>query len=132
MATTRGSAGAPSDSSDLPPTRQGLRLALAGPQATVSPSENSPPTPPNDRWLGRDKAKHVTVSALWTVSTQYVLVNRADWTEPDALPASIASAATVGLTKEFYDASGFSGHFCGRDLVANAVGIGLAVGLITL
>lgn len=94
------------------------------PPATSAPSR--------DRWLGRDKAKHVAVSALWTLSTQYVLVNRAGWSDADALPASVASAAAVGVTKELYDTSRLTGHFCGRDLVADAVGIGLAVGVIVL
>lgn len=87
---------------------------------------------PEDRWLARDKAKHLTVSALWTLSTQYVLVRKTDWTDSDALPASIGSAAAIGLTKEFYDASTLTGHFCGRDLVADAVGIAFAAGLIKL
>ncbi len=122
-----------SDSTDLPPSRAGLRLALTEPNLPLLFfSGHRLSAPSNDRWLGRDKAKHVVVSALWTVSTQYVLVNKADWSEPDALPASITSAATVGVTKEFYDASGETGHFCGRDLIADAVGIVLAVGLIEL
>lgn len=132
---------APSDSIDLPTTREGLRLILTVPHLVSTSPSSSPdfspvrrasPSPSEDRWLGRDKAKHLTVSALWTLSTQYVLVSRTDWDDPDALPASVASAATVGLSKEFYDASGLTGHFCGRDLVADAVGIALAVGVITL
>jgi len=85
-----------------------------------------------DRWLARDKAKHVVFSGLWTLSTQYVLVNKADWTEPDALPASIASGAAVGVAKELYDASRPTGTASGKDLVADTVGIGLAVGVIVL
>ena len=87
---------------------------------------------PRDRWLARDKARHVVFSGLWTLSTQYVLVNKADWSQGDALPASIASAATVGVLKELYDASRITGTASGKDLVADAVGIGLAVGIITL
>jgi uncharacterized protein YfiM (DUF2279 family) len=85
-----------------------------------------------DRWIARDKAKHVAFSALWTLSTQYVLVVKADWRTPDALPASIASGAAVGLAKELYDASRPNGSASGKDLVADAVGIGLAVGVIVL
>lgn len=96
---------------------------------------SSPPSPPANRtdpWVGRDKALHVAGSALWTLSTQYVLVNKAGWTEDDALPAAIASAATVGLTKEIVDTTRPSGTASGRDLAANAVGIALAAGLIVL
>jgi hypothetical protein len=91
-----------------------------------------PGTPPRDRWLARDKATHVVVSGLWTLSTQYVLVTKADWAEGDALPVSVASAALVGGTKELYDATTPAGTASGRDLAANAVGIGLAVGVILL
>lgn len=85
-----------------------------------------------DRWLGRDKAKHVVFSGLWTLSTQYVLVGKAGWTERDALPVSIASGAAIGLAKEVYDASRPAGTASGKDLLADAVGIGVAVGIILL
>ncbi len=87
---------------------------------------------PRDRWVARDKLQHVVFSGLWTLSTQYVLVNKAGWTERSALPASVASSATIGLTKELYDASRPGGTASHKDLVANAVGIGLAVGAIVL
>jgi len=96
------------------------------------PPPAAPPRPSRDRWLARDKARHVVFSGLWTLSTQYVLVNKADWSEGDALPASIASAASVGLAKELYDASRPAEAASGKDLVADAVGIGLAVGIIVL
>lgn len=88
--------------------------------------------PASDRWFARDKARHVAFSALWTLSTQYVLVSKADWSEGDALPLSIGSAAAVGLAKELYDRQTPEGRISARDLIANAVGIGLAVGLISL
>ena len=71
-------------------------------------------------------------SGLWTLSTQYVLVRKAGWSEGDALPASVAVGATVGLAKEVYDASQPGGRASEKDLVADAVGIGLAVGIILL
>jgi uncharacterized protein YfiM (DUF2279 family) len=85
-----------------------------------------------DRWWARDKARHVVFSGLWTLSAQYVLVQKAGWSDDDALPVSVASSATVGLAKELYDASRIGGQASGKDLVANAVGIGLAVGVIAL
>jgi hypothetical protein len=71
-------------------------------------------------------------SGLWTLSTQYVLVRKADWSEGDALPVSMAASGTVGIAKELYDASRPGGRASAKDLVANAVGIGLAVGVIVL
>lgn len=86
-----------------------------------------------DRWWARDKAQHVAFSFLWTLGTQYVLVNKADWSESDALPASVGVTVTVGLSKEFYDwRIGPTGRFSGKDLAANAVGILAAVGVILL
>jgi uncharacterized protein YfiM (DUF2279 family) len=73
------------------------------------------------------------VSTLWTLSTQYVLVTKADWSERDALPVSAASAATVGLAKEVYDRRvGPTAHFSWKDLVADAVGIGVGAVVILL
>jgi len=91
-----------------------------------------PPPSSRDRWVARDKARHVVFSGLWTLSTQYLLVRKADWSEGDALPVSVASSATVGLAKELYDASRPGGQASGKDLVADAVGIGLAVCVIAL
>jgi hypothetical protein len=85
-----------------------------------------------DRWWARDKAVHLVGSMLWTLSTQYVLVSKTTWTEGDALPVSVASGAAVGVTKELYDANRPSGTASVRDLVADAVGIGLAAGVIAL
>lgn len=92
------------------------------------------PTPADtpDRWWARDKARHVVFSGLWTLSTQYVLVSKADWSEGDALPLSVASAASVGLAKELYDAQSDGGTMSAKDLVADAVGICFAAGVIVL
>lgn len=116
----------------LPPTLSALRLALQFPPCRSSRPSLRTARPSEDRWLARDKAKHVVFSGLWTLSTQYVLVVKADWSEADALPASITSAAAVGVTKELYDASHPTGAVSGKDLVADAVGIGLAVVIVWL
>lgn len=116
----------------LPPTLSALRLALQFPPCRPLNRPLRAARPSTDRWLARDKAKHVAFSGLWTLSTQYVLVSKADWSEDDALPLSITSSATVGLAKELYDASRPAGTVSGKDLVADAVGISVAVGLILL
>ena len=116
----------------LPPTVSGLRLALQFPLCRFSYPPLRVARPSEDQWLARDKAKHVVFSGLWTLSTQYVLVVKADWRAPGALPASVASGAAVGVAKELYDASRPAETASGKDLVADAVGIGLAVGVILL
>lgn len=116
----------------LPPTLSGLRLALRFPPCRSPSRSPRAARPSKDEWIARDKAKHVVFSGLWTLSSQYVLVRKADWSEGDALPVSIASSAAVGVAKEFYDASRPTGTISGKDLVADGVGIGLAVGIILL
>jgi uncharacterized protein YfiM (DUF2279 family) len=75
-----------------------------------------------------DKAKHLGGSALLTLSTQYVLVVKGDWTRGDALPLSVGTAASIGLAKEIYDRyAGPTGVFSTKDLVADALGIALGV-----
>ena len=88
---------------------------------------------PADRWLGRDKVQHAAFSFLWTLSSQYTLVNKLDVSERGALPFSAGSGALLGLAKELYDGSTAPrNYFSYRDLVADAFGISLALGLILL
>lgn len=86
-----------------------------------------------DSWFGFDKVQHVSFSFLWTLGTQYVVVNKGRLSEPQALPISISTSAALGLSKELYDLHrGPQRLFSYRDLVADGVGILLAVGLILL
>jgi uncharacterized protein YfiM (DUF2279 family) len=80
-----------------------------------------------------DKIEHATFGFLFTIGYQYALVNKLDYSERRSLPISVASAATVGLVKEVYDRRyGPKHHFSKRDLVADGVGIALAVVVISL
>jgi len=58
-----------------------------------------------------------------------VLVGKADLSGGDALPVSILTSAGLGLGKELYDASRIDGRASGKDLLANALGNGLAAGI---
>ncbi len=88
---------------------------------------------PTDRWLEFDKAQHVAFSFLWTLSSQYTLVNKFDVSERHALPFSVGSGVLLGLSKELYDRNTAPRNaFSYRDLAADAFGIALAVGLILL
>ena len=92
-----------------------------------------PPLSPRDRWWAMDKAKHVGGSALWTLASQYVLVAKVGASEKTALPWSVASGIAIGLAKEGYDwRLGPTRHFSMKDLVADGVGIALAVGIILI
>jgi hypothetical protein len=88
---------------------------------------------PVDPWLAFDKVQHVTFSFLFTLGSQYALVNKADLSERNALPLSIGISASVGLAKELYDWQlGPRRYFSPRDMIGNAVGIVFAVGVIAL
>lgn len=85
----------------------------------------------HDAWWGPDKAKHVVASFLVTTSAQYVLVSKLGVDERTALPVAAALAAQAGLAKESWDAYRVGGSgFSRRDLVWDAVGIGLGVLLV--
>ena len=87
----------------------------------------------DEPWLAFDKVQHVTFGFLWTLGSQYVLVNKASFTEGRALPLSVGASSIVGLSKELYDWKwGPTRQFSQRDLFADAAGILLAVGLILL
>lgn len=86
-----------------------------------------------DPWLGRDKALHAAGSFLLTLSAQYVLTSKLDMNENGALPIAAGTSFSLGLTKEVADSQRpVRPLFSVRDLVADAVGVALAVGLILL
>lgn len=88
---------------------------------------------PVDEWLARDKALHVGASFLITLSSQYVFENKLELAEGEALPLAMTTALTAGILKEVMDSRRpNTPHFCTRDLVADAVGVLLAAGLIVL
>lgn len=106
--------------------------------STGRPRETAPRRLPferrtEDEWIAMDKAKHVAFSFLWTLGTQYVTVNKGGLSEHRALPISVTSSALIGVTKEYYDLrAGPTRLFSVRDLVADAVGILLAAGVILI
>lgn len=106
--------------------------AVAGTFQRSYPIEGNTPQP-HDPWLAFDKVQHFTFSALFTVGGQYALENKADWRTRHALPISVLTSFTIGLTKELYDWQvGPGQYFSWRDMVANGVGIAFATGFILL
>lgn len=84
-----------------------------------------------DPWFGRDKLRHMTASLLATLSAQYVLTEKVNLAPGPALGLSAGSTAAAGVGKEWHDRR--SGRFFSvRDLAADALGIGLAAGIILL
>ena len=64
---------------------------------------------------------------------QYVFESKLELTEGETLPLAITSALSAGVLKEVLDSQRLHDpHFCTRDLVADVVGVLLAVGLVLL
>ena len=83
-----------------------------------------------DSWFGFDKLQHASFSCLWILAVQYIAVNKSSMAENDALRISFSSAASLGLLKEFYDRKRLGRHFCKKDLIADALGLGLATAIV--
>ena len=83
-----------------------------------------------DSWFGFDKLQHVSFSFLLVLGVQYIVVNKHSIEENDALRKSFSSAASLGMIKEYYDRKRPGGHFCKKDLIADALGLGLATAIV--
>ena len=76
-----------------------------------------------DSWIAIDKLQHLSYSFFIALGCQYILVNKMDINEPDALPISSTTSFGLGLLKELNDKKGKSGFFSHKDMVANSLGI---------
>ena len=76
-----------------------------------------------DEWLAIDKVQHFMYSAFVSFGTQYVLVNKIQMNENDALPFSFLLSFSAGLLKEINDNRSKNGFFSKKDMVANSFGI---------
>ncbi len=126
--------GAGTASAQAPASLRAAMLYGHGPDvAAPAPRVLLPDTTLSDPWLGRDKVLHVTGSFLLTLSAQYVLTSKLAASEHEALPIAAGAALSLGLAKEVADSQRpVHPLFSTRDLVADAVGVALAVGLILL
>jgi uncharacterized protein YfiM (DUF2279 family) len=94
-------------------------------QSAEADSLNTP-----HRTIGIDKIQHVAFSCLWTLSSQYVMVNKSGFNERKALSYSVSSSALIGLAKELNDWQTKERPFDWGDLIADGVGIAIAVFII--
>jgi len=85
----------------------------------------------SQRTIGSDKIQHAAVSCLLTLGSQYVFVNKSSYDEHKALSYSVSSSAIIGIAKEFNDSNQLDGRFSWGDILANSVGIAIAVFIIT-
>ncbi len=85
-----------------------------------------------DPWLGFDKVQHFSFSCLITLSSQYMLVNKYKMEEKEAVYISAPLSLLVGISKEIGDKKKPKGFFSRRDLLADLLGIGVAMFLINM
>ena len=83
-----------------------------------------------DKWFAIDKLQHFAYSCLISLGCQYVLVNKKDFSESDALPISTALSFSAGLSKELNDRKGKNVFFSVKDMVANCAGLFVAIKII--
>jgi uncharacterized protein YfiM (DUF2279 family) len=98
-------------------------LILAG-----SLSFGGPPRVPPDRWFARDKALHLTASAL-IQSVGHSVLRANGRTYRDAAWTAAGVTMSVGLAKELWDRH--DGRYVSpKDLTADALGTGLGAVLM--
>ena len=84
-----------------------------------------------DEWFAIDKVQHFMYSAFVSFGTQYVLVNKIQMNENEALPLSSLLSFSAGLLKEINDNRSKNGFFSKKDMVANSFGIVFASVIIS-
>jgi len=97
-----------------------------------SQSTKSDSTIVQKKIIGYDKIQHAVVSCALTLSGQYVFENKSEFSPNEALSYSVSSTTMVGLTKELNDMQTRQKPFDWGDMIANMVGIGIAVFIITI
>ena len=85
-----------------------------------------------DKWFAIDKLQHFSYSCLISLGCQYVLVNKYDNSESDALTISTTLSFAAGLSKELNDSRGRNGFFSVKDMVANCAGLIIASAIINI
>ena len=93
---------------------------------TVSKQEKSY----GDKWIAIDKLQHFGYSIFVSLGCQYILVNKLDKEESEAILISSIASFGAGLAKEIQDKK--SSYFTKKDMVANFLGISTAFIIVKL
>ncbi|MFQ5601640.1 MAG: hypothetical protein ACE5HS_00060 [bacterium] len=89
-------------------------------------------TQKTDAYFGKDKIQHFLASAFITGLGFAVMREPFDASQKESLFVGGGAAFTLGLSKEIYDWKGKKGHASYKDLIADILGIGLAVLIIKM
>jgi uncharacterized protein YfiM (DUF2279 family) len=85
---------------------------------------------PKDEWIAIDKLQHLSYSILVSLGCQYVLVNKLNYKEKEALTISSILSFSAGLAKEIQDKK--SSYFSKKDMIANFIGISMGMLIINI
>ena len=96
-----------------------VNFSFAGEDSTSIKNKNNR----IDEWFAIDKVQHFMYSSFVSLGTQYVLVNKIQMNENEALPLSSLLSFSAGLLKEINDNRLKNGFFSKKDMVANSFGI---------
>ena len=94
-------------------------------ELTMIKNQNS-----KDSWVGIDKIQHIMYSKFISLGMQYILVNKMQFSENNALPISITSSFFAGFSKEIIDGKSSKNIFSTKDMVANSLGLLIAIFVI--
>ena len=83
--------------------------------------------PPPDRWLGIDKLQHLLFSTHLSLLSYKVSRDSYHNTTTTARAESVGLVFSLGIGKEFLDSNKPNDRFSYRDLIADALGIGLGL-----
>lgn len=81
----------------------------------------------NDPWFGKDKADHLILSSALTATQYYALHREFEMSSGRSLQAAVVSTMVIGIAKEIYDATARKRFASKKDLIADVLGIALAV-----
>ena len=85
---------------------------------------------PHDDWLGKDKFDHAITSAGMVAAQFYFLHQELDVNTARSRQIAAGSALAIGLAKEIYDQASGRGTPSWKDLLADVVGVGVALVLV--
>ncbi len=84
-----------------------------------------------DAWISKDKADHLLASAFLAGAQYYALRRELDWSHERSVNVAISSTLAIGLGKEVYDHVSRRGTPSVKDMVADVLGIAVAVTLLS-
>jgi uncharacterized protein YfiM (DUF2279 family) len=85
----------------------------------------------HDGWFGKDKFDHAMTSAGLVAAQFYFLHQELEWKTSKSRQFAAGSALLGGIAKEIYDKASRRGTPSWKDLLADLIGVGVAVVLIT-